>query len=102
MKYNFFLAGFSGAAGALMFFLTITLYTIIVAGSGLYLILKYNLKEKDGKHTPYFKQMTGPQYFGIFLLVLGLLPHLDTMLKSILWYFSQGVGLNMYNTLFGE
>ena len=85
---EFFFAGFGSMAGIIFFMTIMAIYTLIWAGTGLFLLLKYNKNDEKGIATPLLKKMSWQQYLGIVLICIGLLPFLQYFFQSIL--FSAG------------
>ena len=88
-----FFAGAFGAVGGYMAMMTvISLYTLLIAGSGYYLVKSNNKKSKDGKETPLFRDMTALQYFGALLMVLGLAPFMVYFFQAFMFSLGEQAG----------
>ena len=88
-----FFAGAFGAVGGYMAMMTaISLYTLLIAGSGYYLVKSNNKKSKDGKETPLFRDMTALQYFGVFLMVIGLAPFMVYFFQAFMFSLGEQAG----------
>ena len=88
-----FFAGAFGAVGGYMAMMTaISLYTLLIAGSGYYLVKSNNKKSKDGKETPLFRDMTALQYFGAFLMVIGLAPFMVYFFQAFMFSLGAQAG----------
>ena len=53
-----FIGAFGAMAGVMLFMIFISLYAIIIAGSGYYILKKYNKKNEKGEETPLLKELT--------------------------------------------
>ena len=88
-----FFAGAFGAVGGYMAMMTvISLYTLLIAGIGYYLVKSNNKKSKDGKETPLFRDMTPLQYFGAFLMVIGLAPFMVYFFQAFMFSLGEQAG----------
>lgn len=85
---DFFFASFGSMAGIVFFMTIMAIYALIWAGSGYFLLLKYNKNDKNGIATPLLKNISWQQNVGIVLIFIGLLPFLQYFFQSIL--FSAG------------
>lgn len=88
---EFFFIGFGSMAGVVLFMTIIAIYTLIWAGTGLFLLLKYNKNDNNGKETSLLKNISWQQYIGIVLIFIGLMPFLQYFFQSML--FSAGWNL---------
>ena len=103
---DYFKGIFTVVAGATAGFMTVQIvmafFAVLFAGSGAYLVWKYNKKTKEGKPTPLLKQMTTLQYIGCALVVIGLIPYLSYFFDALMWGVGTSAGVNVSNDLFGS
>ena len=92
---EYFIAGFGAMAGVFMFMTILSVYTLIIAGSGYYLLKKYNKINEDGKQSPLFQELTPYQYVGLLLIVFGIAPFLQHFISSIFLGAGLEVGQNL-------
>ena len=77
-----FIGAFGAMAGIMLFMIFISLYAIIIAGSGYYILKKYNKKNEKGEETPLLKELTNYQYIGIILILFGPMKKCQNWLKT--------------------
>tara|TARA_B100001175_G_scaffold305872_1_gene303370 strand:+ start:11957 stop:12268 length:312 start_codon:yes stop_codon:yes gene_type:complete len=92
---EYFIAGFGAMAGVFMFMTILSVYTLIIGGSGYYLLKKYNKINEDGKQSPLFQELTPYQYVGLLLIVFGIAPFLQHFISSIFLGAGLEVGQNL-------
>ena len=92
---EYFIAGFGAMAGVFMFMTILSMYTLIIAGSGYYLLKKYNKINEDGKQSPLIQEVTPYQYVGLLLIVFGIAPFLQHFISSIFLGAGLEVGENL-------
>jgi len=94
-----FIGAFGAMAGVMLFMIFISLYAIIIAGSGYYILKKYNKKNEKGEETPLLKELTNYQYIGIILILFGTAPFLHHLISSIFFGFGLQVGEQLYENV---
>lgn len=103
---DYFKGIFTVVAGATAGFMTVQIvmafFAVLFAGSGAYLVWKYNKKTNEGKPTPLLKQMTTLQYIGCALVVIGLIPYLSYFFYALTWGVGTSTGTNVSTDLFGS
>lgn len=99
---QYFALGLGATAGYMLFMMCAALFFILFAGGGWMLLRKYNKKKPDGKQTPMFKEMTGMQYVGAVLLVIGLLPFLTYLIQGLLFSVGAEAGSGVFDSIMGD
>lgn len=95
-----FIGAFGAMGGFYLFMIFVSLYTIIIAGSGYYILKKYNKKDEKGEETPLLKELSNYQYIGIILILFGTAPFLHHLFSSIFFGFGLQVGEQIFeNTM---
>ena len=89
---NFFAGAFGAVGGYMAMMTAISLYTLLIAGSGYYLVKSNNKKSKDGQETPLFRDMNALQYFGAFLMVIGLAPFMVYFFQAFMFSLGEQAG----------
>tara|TARA_B100001250_G_C19746880_1_gene765792 strand:+ start:426 stop:743 length:318 start_codon:yes stop_codon:yes gene_type:complete len=89
---TFFAGAFSAVGGYMAMMTAISLYTLLIAGSGYYLVKSNNKKSTDGQETPLFKDMSALQYFGAFLMVIGLAPFMVYFFQAFMFSLGEQAG----------
>jgi len=82
--------------GITLFFLICALYSIVFCGSGIFLLKKYNKK-----NTKLFKEIQTQQIFGMILIIIGILPYLDTIMRGLFFNLGSNIGQNIWD-IFSE
>jgi len=85
--------------GIMLFYIICAIWTIILCGSGIYLLKKYNKKDyvKIGNETvvqdtKLLRQLKALQILGIILICLGVLPFLDVLVRGVFFNIGANVG----------
>jgi len=78
---------FGIAFGFMLFYIICAIWTIILCGSGIYLLKKYN-----EKNTKLLRQLKKLQILGIILICLGVIPFLDVLVRGIFFNVGANVG----------
>lgn len=86
---NYFTSTFGFMLGIVAFFFICALYSILFCGSGIFLLKKYNKK-----NTKLFKEIQTSQYFGLVLIIIGIVPYLDTIIRGL--FFNIGANVGQY------
>jgi|TARA_B100002052_G_C15853949_1_gene586507 uncharacterized membrane protein YesL len=81
--------------GITLFFIICALFSIVFCGSGYFLLKKYNKK-----NTKLFKEIQTPQYFGLVLIIIGIVPYLDTIIRGLFFNIGANVGQYISEELF--
>ena len=92
---EYFIAGFGAMGGVIIFMTLLSLYTLIFAGGGFFLLKKHNKINEDGKQTPLLQQVQPLQYIGLLLIVFGIAPFLQNLINSILFGAGVDIGQNI-------
>lgn len=92
---EYFIGGFGAMAGVFIFMTLLSLYTLILAGGGFYLLKKHNKINEDGNQTPLLQQVQPLQYIGLLLIVFGIAPFLQNLISSILFGAGLDIGQNI-------
>jgi len=94
-----FIGAFGAMGGIILFMIFISLYTIIIAGSGYYILKKYNKKDEKGEETPLLKELSNYQYIGIILILFGTAPFLHHLFSSVFFGFGLQAGEQIYENI---
>lgn len=92
------IAAFGFFMGMTLFFVACAIFTIILSGSGYYIIKKYN-KKINNKETKLLREIQTQQYFGFFLILIGILPYLNIILRGLFFNIGGNIGESIYNEL---
>ena len=96
---TFFAAGLGATAGYMAFMLCVSLYALIFAGGGYYVLRKNNKTKDDGTATPLFKELTGMQYVGLGMMALGLAPFLVYFFQALMLSFGFEAGSALFEQM---
>lgn len=91
-------AAFGFMLGMTLFFIMCAIFTTILCGSGYYVIKKYN-KKSNNQETKLLQEIQIQQYFGFFLIFIGILPYLNTILRGVFFNLGGNIGESIYNEL---
>ena len=91
---EYFIGGFGAMGGVIIFMTLLSLYTLIIAGGGFYLLKKHNKVNEDGNQTTLLQQVQPLQYIGLLLIVFGIAPFLN-LINSILFGAGLDIGQNI-------
>ena len=95
-----FMRFFGSTIGYILYLIVFAAYSLILIGSGYYLIKKYKRREpprpKKGAGPPkrrkMFEDMRGQQYIGVFLIILGCLPLFFKIIEGLLFTAGTKIG----------
>ncbi len=93
--YNYFTSIFGIMLGITLFFIICALFSIVFCGSGYFLLKKYNKK-----NTKLFKEIQTPQYFGTVLIIIGIVPYLDTIIRGLFFNIGANIGQNVWEEMY--
>lgn len=87
--FSYFTSIFGIMLGITLFFIICALYSIIFCGTGIFILKKYNKK-----NTKLLKEIQTQQYFGLILIIIGIVPYLDTIIRGL--FFNIGANVGQY------
>ena len=96
-----FAFGLGATAGHIVFMICVSLFALLFAGGGFVIVRKYNKKDAKGKPTPLLKEITGMQYLGMIMILIGLAPFLMHLLQGLLFGAGAAAGSEVIDS-FGD